>query len=82
MYASAHNVPPPPRSRLERFLIRRFEYRYPVPWLIFRLLAGSWNFFLGCLLITYGFVWIGLIPLAGSALIFWTAYRIWVKVQG
>ena len=81
MYASAHNVPPPQRSLLERFLIRKLEYRHPRAWLSFRIIAGTWNFFLGCLLLTYGFVWIGLIPLAGSALIFWSAHRIWVKVH-
>ena len=81
MYASAHNVPPPQRSLLERFLIRKLEYRHPRAWLTARLIAGTWNFFLGCLLLTYGFVGIGLIPLAGSALIFWSAHRIWVKVH-
>jgi hypothetical protein len=81
MYTTANGAPPP-RSWLERFLIRRWEYRYPRAWLTFRLIAGTWNFFLGCLLLTYGFVWIGLIPLAGSALIFWSAYRIWIRVHG
>jgi hypothetical protein len=81
MYASAHSTPPP-RPLLERFLIRRWEYRHPHGWLAFRMICGIWNLCLGILLFAYGFYWIGLVPLAGSALIFWTAYRIWTKVQG
>jgi hypothetical protein len=81
MFASAHSTPPP-RPLIERFLIRRWEYRHPRPWLVFRLLCGGWNLFLAILLFAYGFYWIGLVPLAGAALIFWTAYRIWIKVQG
>ena len=80
MYATANGAPPP-RTRFERLLIRRWEYRHPHAWLTFRPIAGTWHFFLGCLLLTYGF-WIGLLPLAGSALTFWAAYRIWFKVQG
>ena len=82
MVASAHPAPLPAPSRFERFLIRRWEYRHPDAWLTFRMLAGIWNAFLGILLLAYGFYWIALIPLAGSALIFWTAHRIWTKVHG
>jgi signal transduction histidine kinase len=42
----------------------------------FRMIAGIWNVSLGILLVAYGFYWIALVPLAGSALIFWTAYYI------
>jgi hypothetical protein len=80
MYASAHSTPPP-RSAFERFLIRRWEYRHPGPWLAFRLICGGWNVFLAIALLSYGY-WFGLVPLAGAALIFWTAYRIWIKVHG
>jgi hypothetical protein len=80
MYASAHHTPPP-RSIFERFLIRRWEYRHPHGWLAFRMICGIWNLCLGILMLSYGY-WLGLVPLAGSALIFWTAYRIWTKVQG
>ncbi|HEY0719286.1 MAG TPA: histidine kinase [Streptosporangiaceae bacterium] len=42
----------------------------------FRMICGSWNLVLGILLFAYGFYWIGLVPLAGSLLIFWTAWFI------
>jgi signal transduction histidine kinase len=42
----------------------------------FRMVAGIWNMILGILLFAYGFYWIGLVPLAGAALIFWIAYYI------
>jgi signal transduction histidine kinase len=40
------------------------------------MICGIWNLILGILLFAYGFYWIGLVPLAGSLLIFWTAYFI------
>jgi len=79
MYASAHNTPPP-RPIFERFLIRKREYRYPRAWLAIRMVCGSWNLCLGLLLLSYGY-WIGLVPLAGSLLIFWTAHRMWTRAQ-
>jgi signal transduction histidine kinase len=42
----------------------------------FRMVAGIWNMILTILLFAYGFYWIGLVPLAGSLLIFWIAYYI------
>ncbi|MBV9792731.1 MAG: hypothetical protein JO016_02220 [Actinobacteria bacterium] len=82
MVASAHPTPPPAPSWLERFLIRRREYRHPHAWLAFRMIAGAWNVILGILLLAYGYYGLALIPLAGSALIFWTASWIWIKVHG
>ena len=73
---------PAPRPVLERLLIRSWEYRHPHAWMAFRMICGIWNLILGIVLFAYGFYWIGLVPLAGSALIFWTAYLIWTKVQG
>jgi hypothetical protein len=70
----------PRRSILMRLLIRSWEYRHPQAWLAFRLVCGLWNLFLGALLLSYGY-WIGLLALAGSALIFWTARYIYVSVQ-
>ncbi len=67
---------PAPRPLLARLLIRSWEYRHPYAWLSFRMIAGGWNVILGILLFAYGFYWLGLIPLAGSVLIFWTAYYI------
>ena len=67
---------PAPRPVLERLLIRSWEYRHPHAWMAFRMICGIWNLALGILLFAYGFYWIGLVPLAGSLLIFWTAYYI------
>jgi signal transduction histidine kinase len=67
---------PAPRPILERLLIRSWEYRHPHAWMAFRMVAGIWNMFLTILLFAYGFYWIGLLPLAGSVLIFWIAYYI------
>ena len=64
----------PPRSVAEKLLIRSWEYRHPHAWVAVRVICGAWNVILGILLLAYGFYWIGLAPLAGSALIFWTAY--------
>jgi signal transduction histidine kinase len=66
----------PPRPLLERLLIRRWEYRHAHAWMAFRMIAGMWNVILGILLVAYGFYWIAAVPLAGSVLIFWTAYYI------
>jgi hypothetical protein len=74
MYAPGP-VPAPPRSVLMRLLVRSWEYRHPRAWAGFRFAAGVWNLVLGVLLLSYGF-WLGLVPLVGSVLIFWTAYRL------
>jgi signal transduction histidine kinase len=65
----------PPRSLLMRFAVRSWEYRHPRVWAGFRFAAGVWNLFLGVLLLSYGY-WVGLVPLLGSVLIFWTVYRL------
>ena len=74
MRAPADNVPSS-RSVLMRFLVRSWEYRHPRAWGFFRFAAGVWNLFLGVVLLAYGY-WLGLVPLLGSALIFWTVYRL------
>ena len=71
---------------LMRFLVRSWEYRHPRAWLRVRLACGVWNLGLGVLLLASGqwlgsFAWLGAIPLAGSALIFWTCYRLQHSVQ-
>lgn len=80
MFASAHHTPAP-RPILERFLIRPGEYRHPRFWLAFRLFGGVWNAFLGVVLLSYGY-WFGLLPLAASPVIFWSAHRMWTRAQG
>ena len=68
MFASAYSAPPP-RPFLERLLIRRWDYRHPRRWLVLRLIGGSWNLFLGILMLSYGY-WLGLLPLLASPVIF------------
>jgi len=85
MYAPTGNVPSS-RSVLMRFLVRSWEYRHPRAWGSFRLACGIWNLGLGVLLLASGrwlgpLAWLGAVPLAGSALIFWTAYRLQTSVQ-
>ncbi len=79
MYALSDNGTPS-RSVLMRLLVRSWEYRHPHGWALFRLAAGVWNLGLGVLLLSYGY-WVGLVPLVGSALVFWTAYRLETSVQ-
>lgn len=79
MRAPTDNVNPR-RSLLMRFLVRSWEYRHPQAWVAFRIICGLWNLYLAVVLLSYGY-WIGLVPLAGSALIFWTARSIYLSVQ-
>jgi hypothetical protein len=71
----------PPRPVLMRLLVRSREYRHPRTWVRVRFGCGIWNLFLGVLLLASAhwlgpFAWLGLIPLAGSVLLFWTGYRL------
>jgi hypothetical protein len=52
-----------------------------------RVGCGIWNLCLGVLLLASGhwlgpFAWLGVIPLAGAALLFWTGYRLQHSVLG
>jgi len=76
----------PRRSLLTRFLIRSWEYRHPRAWVRVRLACGIFNLCLAVLLLASSqwlgsLALLGLVPLAGSALIFWTAYRLQTSVQ-
>ena len=80
MCTSADTIPPP-RSVLMRFLVRSREYRHPHVWVRVRVACGIFNASLGVLLLASGrwlgpLAWLGLLPLAGAALIFWTAHRL------
>jgi len=80
------NNVPPPRSALMRFLVRSREYRSPQAWVRVRVACGVFNLGLGVLLLASGhwlgpLAWLGVLPLAGAALIFWTAYRLQTSVQ-
>ena len=84
MYLPNDN-PAPSRSVLMRFLVRSREYRNPHIWVRVRVACGVFNVVLAVLLLTSGhwlgpLAWLGVLPLAGAALIFWTAYRLQTSV--
>jgi hypothetical protein len=86
MSTSANNNVPPSRSVLMRFLVRSREYRQPRLWVGVRVACGVFNVVLGVLLLAsvhqLGLLtWLAAIPLAGAALIFWTAHRLQTSVQ-
>ena len=85
MYPPNDNTAPS-RSVLMRFLVRSREYRHPHLWVRVRIACGVFNVVLGVLLLASGhwlgpLAWLGVLPLAGAALIFWTAYRLQTSVQ-
>jgi hypothetical protein len=85
MYPPNDN-PAPSRSVLMRFLVRSLEYRHPYVWVRVRVACGVFNVVLGVLLLASGhwlgpLAWLGVLPLAGAALIFWTACRLQTSVQ-
>jgi len=85
MYAPNDNVPRS-RSVFMRFLVRSREYRHPHVWVRVRVACGVFNLGLGVLLLASApwlgsLAWLGVLPLAGAALIFWTAYRLQTSVQ-
>jgi hypothetical protein len=84
MTASGNN--PSMRSIPMRPLVRSREYRHPDVWVRVRVACGIFNLALGGLLVASGhslgpLAWLGLLPLAGAALIFWTAYRLHASAQ-
>jgi hypothetical protein len=85
MNAHVDNVPRS-RSVPMRFLVRSREYRRPHMWVRVRVACGVFNLGLGVLLLAAGhwlgpLAWLGALPLAGAALIFWTARRLQTSVQ-
>jgi hypothetical protein len=84
MYPPSDNTVPA-RSVLMRFLVRSREYRHPDLWVRVRVACGAFNVVLGVLLLASGhwlgpLAWLGVLPLAGAALIFWTAHRLQASV--
>ena len=80
-----NNNPAPSQSVLMRFLVRSREYRNPHLWVRVRVACGVFNVVLAVLLLTSGhwlgpLAWLGVLPLAGAALIFWTACRLQTSV--
>jgi threonine/homoserine/homoserine lactone efflux protein len=85
MYSTSDNTAPS-RSVLMRFLVRSREYRHPGLWVRVRVACGVFNVVLGVLLLASAhwlgpLALLGVLPLAGAALIFWTAYRLQASVQ-
>jgi hypothetical protein len=68
------------------FLVRSREYRHPRLWVRVRVACGVFNVVLGVLLLASAhwlgpLALLGVLPLAGAALIFWTACRLQASVQ-
>jgi hypothetical protein len=85
MYALTNNIPSS-RSVLMRLLVRSWEYRRPHVWVRVRVACGIFNVVLGALLLASvhwlgNLSWLAVLPLAGAALIFWTAHRLQTSVQ-
>jgi hypothetical protein len=85
MYALNDNAPSP-QPVVMRFLVRPREYRRPRLWVRVRVACGIFNLVLGVLLLASvrwlgHLTWLAALPLAGAALIFWTAHRLQAGVR-
>jgi len=85
MNAPTDNIPIR-RSVLMRFLVRSWEYRRPDVWVNVRVACGIFNVTLGVLLLASAphlgsLAWLAAFPLAGAALIFWSAHQLRASVQ-
>jgi hypothetical protein len=62
-----------------RLLVRSWEYRHPSAWVGVRFACAVFNLGLGLVILASGY-WplatLAAIPVASSALIFWTGYRL------
>jgi signal transduction histidine kinase len=72
---------PAERSVMMRLLVREFEYRRPRLYTGVRIASGIFNVVLGVGLLasvhwTGPLALLGMVPLAGAALVFWTVYRL------
>jgi threonine/homoserine/homoserine lactone efflux protein len=70
-----------------RVLVRSREYRRPGLWIGVRVACGIFNVVLGVVLLASvhklgSLTWLAAIPLAGAALIFWTAHRLQSSARG
>ncbi len=85
MHAPTDSVPGS-RPVLMRLLVRSWEYRRPHLWVGVRVASGVFNVVLGVLLLAAApwlgpLALLGALPLAGAALVFWTARRLQASVQ-
>jgi hypothetical protein len=74
MHAPTDNLTPA-RSVLMRLPGWSLVFRHPRVGMGVLFTSGSWNLFLGILMLSYGY-WLGLLPLAGSAVAFWAGTRV------
>ena len=80
MYTLNDDAPSSPPVPM-RFLVRSWEYRNPRLWVRVRVACGIFNLALGVLVLVSApwlgpWTWLAALPLAGAALIFWTAHRL------
>ncbi len=71
-----HRDTTPSRPFLMRLLVRSWEFRHPSAWVTVRMVCGLFNLGLGLAAVLVHGYWMGAVPLAGAALIFWTVYRL------
>jgi hypothetical protein len=74
MHAPTGNAAPP-RSVLNRLLLRSWDYRHPRVWAGVRYAVGIWLVFLSGLLLSDGYLWATLLLVAAAAaVLFWVGY--------
>jgi hypothetical protein len=79
MHATTENVTPS-RSVLTRLPGWSRLFRHPRVGMGVLFTSGSWNLFLGLLMLSYGY-WLGLLPLVASAVLFWAGTRAYQITQ-
>ena len=72
MHARTGNAAPP-RSVLNRLLLRSWDYRHPRVWAGVRFAVGICLVFVGGLLLSDGYLWATLL-LVAAAVLFWVGY--------
>jgi hypothetical protein len=72
MHAPTENAAPP-RSVLNRLMLRSWDYRRPRVWAGVRFAVGIWLVFLGGLLLADGYLWATLL-LVAAAVLLWAGY--------
>jgi hypothetical protein len=72
MHAPTENAAPP-RSVLNRLVLRSWDYRRPRVWAGVRFAVGIWLVFLGGLLLADGYLWATLL-LVAAAVLLWAGY--------
>ena len=72
MHAPTGNAAPP-RSVLNRLLLRSWDYRHPRVWAGVRFAVAIWLVFVGGLLLADGYLWATLLLLVAAVLL-WVGY--------